>query len=248
MCTGNAVAGTCTSSTGTVYTLGTSCSGAGMMISSCQPGDVGCTVNQCKPGAVCTCDAVCPCSAGQYSGLSSEGGLKCLSCPSGGTSSTSNNKSISDCYKTTGIYDASIHGSKAQTCYANASGSYTLNCKITGMYACDAGYYRANTTDMFCTPVGNNYYSSSSSLTRTLCESYTNPSGGTSYGQTAGGTEADAKTDCRIPMSEVFSDTEGSWVYDPYCKYTTGIVGPCNPILDPDCEPILIDPIEPILP
>lgn len=183
--------------------------------------------DQCDNGMPCKCknsvrqfyyDVGCVCERGMYGAI---GTTTCSTCPDGGTADMSNNYAITSCYKVVESHDAAAHATVKQTCkYSTSTSSYTDCLSLKTIVSCDAGYYRVNTTDSACTAVGSNYYSISP-FARSLCPTYTNPSGGTSYGQTAGGTEADANTDCRIPMSEVYSDTTGSWVYDPYCKYTS---------------------------
>lgn len=183
--------------------------------------------DQCDNGTPCTCKKLqrtfwynvgCVCNNGYYGAA---GDTNCSSCPNNGSSDLANNYAITSCYKVVESHDAAAHATVKQTCkYSTSTSSYTDCLSLKTIVSCDAGYYRVNTTDSACTAVGSNYYSISP-FARSLCPTYTNPSGGTSYGQTAGGTEADANTDCRIPMSEVYSDTTGSWVYDPYCKYTS---------------------------
>ena len=144
-----------------------------------------------------------------------------VTCPSGGTSDVTNNSVITDCYTTSNIYNAAAHGTIKQTCrYSSSTSSYSI-CSTTSLVDCDAGYYRVNTSDLSCTAVGTSHYSPASSFTRTSCPTYTNPSGGTSYGQTTGsGTGADAITDCKIPETEKFTDSTGSWVYSGGCAYS----------------------------
>lgn len=160
-------------------------------------------------------DVGCVCKAGTY------GTASCKNCPSGGTSNVTNNSVITDCYTTSNVYSASAHGTIKQTCrYSSSTSSYSI-CSTTSLVDCDAGYYRVNTSDLSCTAVGTNRYSPAGSFTSTLCPTYTNPSGGTSYGQTTGsGTGADAITDCKIPETEKFTDSTGSWVYSGGCAYS----------------------------
>lgn len=157
----------------------------------------------------------CVCKSGTY------GGVSCTTCPSGGTSNAGNNSAITDCYKVSNVSSASAHGTIKQTCrYSSSTSSYSI-CSTTSLVDCDAGYYRVNTSDLSCTAVGTNRYSPAGSFTSTLCPTYTNPSGGTSYGQTTGsGTGADAITDCKIPETEKFTDSTGSWVYSGGCAYS----------------------------
>lgn len=159
----------------------------------------------------------CVCMSGYY-GLG--GNEACNKCPDNGLADSGGdnkggllNGSIEDCYKImNNVSDSSAHATLRQMCFYK-DGSYS-DCTMTSIVRCEAGYYRVNASDLSCVAVGVNYYSVSP-FSRQLCESYTNPSGGASYGQTSGyGTDADAKTDCKIPGTEVFTDTTGSWNYD----------------------------------
>lgn len=123
-------------------------------------------------------------------------------------------------FVSTRICDGFICRNYASSSYKPACcyGDYNVSCTET-LKTCDAGYYRASSSDLYCSAVGGEYYSSNGSLSRTRCPTYTNPSGGTSYGKTTGsGTGADAITDCKLPNTEVFSETAGSFVFEN-CYY-----------------------------
>ena len=126
----------------------------------------------------------------------------------------------SNAFVSTRICEGNICKNYASSSYKPACcyGDYNVSCTET-LKTCDAGYYRASSSDLYCTAVGGEYYSSNGSLSRTRCPTYTNPSGGTSYGKTTGsGTGADAITDCKLPNTEVFSETAGSFVFEN-CYY-----------------------------
>ena len=156
----------------------------------------------------------CFCKGGFY------GMMSCTACPSGGTSDGANNLMVTSCYTSSNVHSDSAHATVKQICYYSTSTNSYSSCSVSSVVSCDAGYYRVNASDMSCTSVGANYYSVSP-FSRSLCPTYTNPSGGSSYGQTTGsGTGADAATDCKIPESEVFSDSAGSFVYSGGCSYS----------------------------
>ncbi|MDL2295226.1 hypothetical protein LJC18_00185 [Lachnospiraceae bacterium OttesenSCG-928-E19] len=238
---------TCKDAAGKVYTTGSYCTSAttnnNMVVSGECSTSFGspsenCRITNCSGNATsvgsCACSTSCSCSDGKYSdtiwGVYSDIedweillGYQCTTCPSSGTSDSGNNDAITDCYTSNEIYDSSIHGTKKQVCYYKTSPAGYNNCNITDITKCDGGYYRALSYEMFCTAVGDTYYSANGDLIRTLCPTYDNPSGVATRGKTAGGTEADNINDCRIPMSEVFTTTSGKYRYNPYCKYSTGI-------------------------
>ncbi len=162
----------------------------------------------------------CVCREGKYSIYT---GGECYDCPDGGMADSVNNiRGVSGCYKTGIMHSDSAHATVGQICYNtgfdNNPGSYS-NCTVSYIISCDPGYYRPTPTSLSCVPVGGNYYSVSP-LSRALCPTYTNPSGGQSYGITTGsGTGADAITDCAIPPTEVFNDGVGTYNY-PGCWYS----------------------------
>lgn len=163
----------------------------------------------------------CMCKGGYYSPMAAHN-APCYACPNGGAfTATSPERStkISDCYIVREQYVT--NGVATERCaYDEDGGGYT-DCVITKLVTCRPGYYQVNTSDLVCAAVGTNYYSVLP-FDRSLCPPYTNPSGGTSYGQTGGsGTGADAIKDCKIPSSEVFSDSTGSWIYSGGCAYST---------------------------
>ncbi|MDR0727084.1 MAG: hypothetical protein LBF37_03400 [Rickettsiales bacterium] len=181
--------------------------------------------DECDNGMPCYCgdsnrifwyDVGCVCGTGTYGTLSGA----CTACPSGGTSDIANNTLITNCYTIGDAHNAAAHATVNQICYYSTSTSSYSTCSISSVVSCDAGYYRVNASDQSCVAVGTDYYSVSP-FSRTLCPTYTNPSGGSSYGKTTGsGTGADSITDCKIPETEVFNDSAGSWVYEGGCAYS----------------------------
>jgi hypothetical protein len=155
----------------------------------------------------------CVCRVGLYGMIGYTG---CYECPDGGTSDPENNFAITDCYRQNFVWDDNRNAEVEKICQYSSSTKTYSDCTITRVVSCFDGSYLANMSDLSCTWVGMNYYSVYP-LSRALCPTYTNASGGLSYGQ--GGSYAMAADECYIPKGEAFSDETGNWEYAYNCYY-----------------------------
>ena len=149
---------------------------------------------RCKDFAITSCDAGywlagesdIDCSEADVGYYSGDDELIRHQCPNGGTTMANNKtaESIYECYKTGLDYTApDSSGSGTQSCwYSSGEGDsavYGRECFDQSINACRGGYYRANSTDVTCTEVGQNNYSPENDIERHAC-----PDGGKTNGIT----------------------------------------------------------------
>ncbi|MCM1294361.1 MAG: InlB B-repeat-containing protein [Muribaculaceae bacterium] len=119
-------------------------------------------------GASCaTCDANHYCLGGSFA---TDGGVAGMDlCPGGGLSAGGADN-VSACYKV-GIDYSAQHGVGTQTChYDDTAQTYSVQCRDFIIGSCNAGYWLDVTkTQVDCSPVGDGFYSSGTSVIRTAC-------------------------------------------------------------------------------
>ena len=143
-------------------------------------------ITSCNAGYWLAGESDIDCSEADVGYYSGDDELIRHQCPNGGTTKSDNKtaESIYECYKTGLDYTApDSSGSGTQSCwYSSGEGDsavYGRECFDQAITKCRGGYYRANTTDVTCTEVGQNNYSPEDDIERHAC-----PDGGKTNGIT----------------------------------------------------------------
>ena len=104
-------------------------------------------------------------------------------CPNGGDTETDTSTIIQQCFKTGLQYEA-VYGSGTQRCfYSSGSGTsaiYQRDCDTKVINSCRGGYWLADSDDIDCVEVQQNYYSVSGDIERHAC-----PANGKTNGTTS---------------------------------------------------------------
>ncbi len=165
------------------------------------------------------CDAV---GEGYYSG---DADITRTQCPSNGTTAGATADSIQQCFKTELDYQATF-GSGTQRCYySDGTGDaaiYNRGCDNRVILKCRGGYWLdATVTEIDCTPVGTDYYSTADDIARHECED-----GGHTSTETASDPHLCYKGD------EVYTADHGGGFRT--CFYTSGTGA--NALYETSCE------------
>ena len=176
--------------------------------------------SNCRDIVIDMCDAgywrenadATDCAVVGHGNYSEDEELERHACPNSGDTETETAASIQECFKTGQPYTAT-NGSGTQRCfYSSGEGTsaiYARECDSQKIDACRAGYYLADTSDIDCSEVGNNFYSEKDDINRYECP-------------------ADGKTDSTTAESILLCNKDGR----PYvaehgageqmCYYTSG--------------------------
>ncbi len=136
-----------------------------------------------------------------------------MQCPNNGDTESATSTMIQQCFKT-GLSYSATYGSGTQRCfYSSGTGTsaiYQRDCDTKVITSCRGGYWLANSNDIDCVEVGQNYYSVSNDTQRHAC-----PANGKTNGTTSDDILLCYKDG--LPYTEALHGT-GEYL----CYYTSG--------------------------